>query len=179
MRGLEKGDKYWLISIDPPIELEEKSFEEAAVKAAKNDAKINYVSLPDITDDEWNDEFARHITGLGNYQSTKHSFSIGTEFSLWKEQILNEYGKDIEENLNHYIVNPDTGMLFMSPYVKYVFIEHKEKNDEAWLDAAYVGATLKDSGQKAEERASLRLRTESIRLLKNWVETEATLKKRL
>lgn len=181
MRGLEENDIYWLISIEPPIEFSEEGFERAAIEGAESGAKIRYVSLPDPSDEESSDTFTENISGLDEFRTLEHAYSVGREFKTWKRGIIEDKGKSIANNFSHHVVNPETGMLLMSPFVKYVLIERSDdrRPDEAWADVSYISSTLSESGKRTEQRASLKLKPESMKVLKKWCREEAVEKERV
>ena len=166
MNSLEKGDVYWLISIEKPIEFESNLLDPVLLHCVDKGCAINYV-FPPLKYDDLLDEKV-HDADESMFILEEHGDAdLDKRFAVWMKRFIlrhREKERAIRSSF-HCFHAPIRGDVWFAPFVKYVLIERANgEKDEAWLDVAYYDPL----SNKSKERCVLPLDPKVVRNLKDW-----------
>lgn len=172
--SLEPGDKYWLISIEKPIEFENHLLDELLLAAVSKGATINYV-FPSLRYEELLEEGSKAEEDSRLILEEHGDAELDKRFFVWKKRFARRYPNYETATQNFHCYHAlSGGDVWFAPLVKYILIERKEiegselklnwENDEAWLDVAYYDQL----SVRQADRCSLPLAPRVVRSLKQW-----------
>ncbi len=172
LASLEAGDRFFLVTAQPPLEFEPGDLEASIINALKQGAEFTYI-VPDYTVlsriDEGGADASAVPVKFVEFLDRANSFGIDVRFRMFKARVRRAVEADcydtadVSKRLNCYLAYIPEAALFFAPVVKYVVVGRGDSVN-GWIEVAF-------KAKHHMPRSYMPLSVADTNLLRDWCDT--------